>query len=113
MHLPRRAGDGALRAALDRIRSEAETRALWGRGTFVLTDHHPGDDKVGDAEDPGDECGAFVMNRRRGSDVLLARGAGRRSASNPHYLTFSRSESASGATVGQRLLAEDSISDRI
>ena len=106
---PAGAGDGALRAALDRIRSEAEDAVRSGAGHLVLTDHHQGPDKVAM---PMILATSAVHSwlTKKGLRTFCSLAVRSAECIDPHYFAVLI---GSGATVVNAYLAEDSISDRI
>ena len=103
------AGEGALRAALDRVRAEAEDAVRSGAGHIVLTDQHQGEDKV---------AMPMILATSAVHAWLTAKGLRTfcslnvRSAEcvDPHYFAVLI---GCGATTVNAYLAEDSLADRI
>ena len=102
-------GAGALRAALDRIRAEAEDAVRSGAGHLVLSDHHQGEDRV---------AMPMILSTSAVHSWLTEKGLRTfcslnvRSAEciDPHYFAVLV---GCGATVVNPYLAEDSLADRI
>jgi len=102
-------GEGALRAALDRVRAEAEDAVRSGAGHIVLTDQHQGEDKV---------AMPMILATSAVHAWLTAKGLRTfcslnvRSAEcvDPHYFAVLI---GCGATTVNAYLAEDSLADRI
>ncbi|WP_368185450.1 glutamate synthase large subunit [Aestuariibius sp. HNIBRBA575] len=106
---PAGGGDTALRAALDRVRSEAEDAVRSGAGHLVLTDQHQGADKV---------AMPMILATSAVHSWLTEKGLRTFSSLNvrsaecvdPHYFAVLI---GCGATVVNAYLAEDSLADRI
>ncbi|MDJ1008550.1 MAG: glutamate synthase large subunit [Paracoccaceae bacterium] len=106
---PAGAGEGALRAALERIRSEAEDAVRSGSGHLVLTDHHQGESKVAM---PMILATSAVHSwlTKKGLRTFCSLAVRSAECIDPHYFAVLI---GSGATVVNAYLAEDSIADRI
>jgi len=106
---PAGSGDGALRAALDRIRAEAEDAVRSGAGHIVLTDHHQGPDKVAM---PMILATSAVHSwlTQKGLRTFCSLAVRSAECIDPHYFAVLI---GCGATVVNPYLAEDSIADRI
>ncbi|WP_147126679.1 glutamate synthase large subunit [Shimia ponticola] len=100
---------GALNAALARIRSEAEDAVRSGAGHLVLTDHHQGDDKVAM---PMILATSAVHSwlTRHGLRTFCSLNVRSAECVDPHYFAVLI---GCGATVVNAYLAEDSLADRI
>ncbi|MEO1537543.1 MAG: glutamate synthase large subunit [Pseudomonadota bacterium] len=103
------AGPGALQAALERIRSEAEDAVRSGAGHLVLTDHHQGPDRVAT---PMILATSAVHSwlTRKGLRTFCSLNVRSAECVDPHYFAVLV---GCGATVVNAYLAEDSIADRI
>ncbi|TNF59403.1 MAG: glutamate synthase large subunit [Rhodobacteraceae bacterium] len=102
-------GDGALNAALRRIRSEAEDAVRSGAGHIVLTDQHSGPDKVAM---PMILATSAVHSHltRKGLRTFCSLNVRSAECIDPHYFAVLI---GCGATVVNAYLAEDSLADRI
>ena len=100
---------GALSAALRRIRSEAEDAVRSGAGHIVLTDQHSGPDKVGM---PMILATSAVHSHltRKGLRTFCSLNVRSAECIDPHYFAVLI---GCGATVVNAYLAEDSLADRI
>ncbi|MEL6607385.1 MAG: glutamate synthase large subunit [Pseudomonadota bacterium] len=100
---------GALNAALARIRSEAEDAVRSGAGHLVLTDQHQGDDKVAM---PMILATSAVHSwlTRHGLRTFCSLNVRSAECVDPHYFAVLI---GCGATVVNAYLAEDSLADRI
>jgi glutamate synthase (NADPH/NADH) large chain len=106
---PAGGGQGALQAALTRIRAEAEDAVRSGAGHLVLTDHLQGADKVAM---PMILATSAVHSwlTRKGLRTFTSLNVRSAECMDPHYFAVLI---GSGATVVNAYLAEDSIADRI
>ena len=106
---PADGGQGALNAALARIRSEAEDAVRSGAGHLVLTDHHQGEDKVAM---PMILATSAVHSwlTRHGLRTFCSLNVRSAECVDPHYFAVLI---GCGATVVNAYLAEDSLADRI
>jgi glutamate synthase (NADPH/NADH) large chain len=102
-------GEGALNAALARIRSEAEDAVRSGAGHLVLTDQHSGADKVAM---PMILATSAVHSHltRKGLRTFTSLNVRSAECIDPHYFAVLI---GCGATVVNAYLAEDSLADRI
>jgi glutamate synthase (NADPH/NADH) large chain len=102
-------GEGALNAALARIRSEAEDAVRSGAGHLVLTDQHSGADKVAM---PMILATSAVHSHltRQGLRTFTSLNVRSAECIDPHYFAVLI---GCGATVVNAYLAEDSLADRI
>ena len=100
---------GALREALNRIRREAEDAVRSGGGHIILTDQHQGPDKVAM---PMILATSAVHSwlTQKGLRTFCSIGVRSAECVDPHYFAVLI---ASGATIVNAYLAEDSIADRI
>ena len=100
---------GALREALNRIRQEAEDAVRSGGGHIILTDQHQGPDKVAM---PMILATSAVHSwlTQKGLRTFCSIGVRSAECVDPHYFAVLI---ASGATIVNAYLAEDSIADRI
>ncbi|MCL3881509.1 glutamate synthase large subunit [Marivita sp. GX14005] len=100
---------GALQAALERIRSEAEDAVRSGAGHIILTDEHCGPDKVAI---PMILATSAVHSHltRRGLRTFCSLNVRSAECIDPHYFAVLI---GAGATVVNAYLAEDSLADRI
>ena len=103
------AGQGALRAALARIRSEAEDAVRSGAGHLVLTDHHQGPDKVPLPMILATSA-VHAWLTRKGLRTFCSLNVRSAECIDAHYFAVLI---GCGATVVNAYLAEDSIADRI
>ncbi|MEM6385994.1 MAG: glutamate synthase large subunit [Pseudomonadota bacterium] len=103
------AGPGALQAALERIRSEAEDAVRSGAGHLVLTDHRQGPDWIAM---PMILATSAVHSwlTRKGLRTFCSLNVRSAECIDPHYFAVLV---GCGATVVNAYLAEDSIADRI
>ncbi|KPP89117.1 MAG: NADPH/NADH glutamate synthase large subunit GltB [Rhodobacteraceae bacterium HLUCCA08] len=103
------AGEGALRAALHRIREEAEDAVRSGAGHLTLTDHLQGPDKV---PMPMILATSAVHSwlTRKGLRTFCSINVRAAECIDPHYFAVLI---GCGATVVNPYLAEDSLDDRI
>ncbi|MEO1238911.1 MAG: glutamate synthase large subunit, partial [Pseudomonadota bacterium] len=101
--------EGALRAALDRVRREAEDAVRSGAGHLVLTDHHQDEDKVAI---PMILATSAVHSglTEKGLRTFCSLAVRSAECIDPHYFAVLI---GCGATVVNAYLAEDSIADRI
>ena len=106
---PANSGDGALRAALERIRAEAEDAVRSGAGHIVLTDHLSGADRVAM---PMILATSAVHSHltRKGLRTFCSLNVRSAECIDPHYFAVLV---GAGATVVNAYLAEDSLADRI
>ncbi|RVT81958.1 glutamate synthase large subunit [Rhodobacteraceae bacterium CCMM004] len=106
---PRGGGQGALRAALNRLRSEAEDAVRSGAGHLVLTDQHAGPDRV---PMPMILATSAVHSwlTRNGLRTFTSLNVRSAECIDPHYFAVLI---GCGATTVNAYLAEDSIADRI
>ncbi len=104
-----KAGPGALQAALERVRSEAEDAVRSGAGHLVLTDHHQGPDWVAM---PMILATSAVHSwlTRKGLRTFCSLNIRSAECIDPHYFAVLV---GCGATTVNAYLAEDSIADRI
>ncbi|WP_164660565.1 glutamate synthase large subunit [Tropicibacter sp. Alg240-R139] len=102
-------GQGALNAALARIRAEAEEAVRSGAGHIVLTDQHSNADKVAM---PMILATSAVHSHltRKGLRTFCSLNVRAAECIDPHYFAVLI---GCGATVVNAYLAEDSIADRI
>ena len=102
-------GDGALRDALARIRSEAEDAVRSGAGHIILTDQHSNADKVAM---PMILATSAVHSwlTRQGLRTFTSLNVRSAECIDPHYFAVLI---GAGATVVNAYLAEDSLADRI
>ncbi|GGH39575.1 glutamate synthase (NADPH) large subunit [Cribrihabitans marinus] len=102
-------GEGALSAALERIRSEAEDAVRSGAGHLVLSDQYSGPGKVAM---PMILATSAVHSHltRKGLRTFTSLNVRSAECIDPHYFAVLI---ACGATVVNAYLAEDSIADRI
>ncbi|MBE1282013.1 MAG: glutamate synthase large subunit [Rhodobacteraceae bacterium] len=102
-------GEGALNAALARIRSEAEDAVRSGAGHLVLTDQYSAADKVGM---PMILATSAVHSHltRQGLRTFCSLNVRSAECIDPHYFAVLI---GCGATVVNAYLAEDSLADRI
>ena len=102
-------GEGALNAALARIRSEAEDAVRSGAGHLVLTDQHSGAGKVAV---PMILATSAVHSHltRQGLRTFTSLNVRSAECIDPHYMAVLI---GCGATVVNAYLAEDSLADRI
>jgi len=102
-------GEGALNAALARIRSEAEDAVRSGAGHLVLTDQHSGAGKVAM---PMILATSAVHSHltRQGLRTFTSLNVRSAECIDPHYFAVLI---GCGATVVNAYLAEDSLADRI
>ncbi|MFC6686331.1 glutamate synthase large subunit [Jhaorihella thermophila] len=102
-------GEGALNAALARIRAEAEDAVRSGAGHLVLTDHHSGPDKVAM---PMILATSAVHSHltRQGLRTFCSLNVRSAECIDPHYFAVLI---GCGATVVNPYLAEDTLADRI
>ncbi|MDG1935681.1 MAG: glutamate synthase large subunit [Paracoccaceae bacterium] len=102
-------GSNALKAGLERIRSEAEDAVRSGAGHLVLTDHHSDSDKVAM---PMILATSAVHGHLTSKGLRTFTSLNVRSAEcvDPHYFAVLI---GAGATVVNAYLAEDSLADRI
>ncbi|MBO9453286.1 glutamate synthase large subunit [Tropicibacter sp. R16_0] len=102
-------GQGALNAALARIRAEAEEAVRSGAGHIVLTDQHSSADKVAM---PMILATSAVHSHltRKGLRTFCSLNVRSAECIDPHYFAVLI---GCGATVVNAYLAEDSIADRI
>ena len=100
---------GALQAALDRVRAEAEDAVRSGAGHIVLTDHTQGEDKVAM---PMILATSAVHGwlTRKGLRTFCSLNVRSAECIDPHYFAVLV---GCGATTVNAYLAEDSIADRI
>ena len=100
---------GALRDALQRVRSEAEDAVRSGAGHIVLTDHHQGEGKVAM---PMILATSAVHSwlTRKGLRTFCSLNIRSAECIDPHYFAVLV---GCGATTVNAYLAEDSIADRI
>ena len=106
---PAGGGKGALRAALDRIRAEAEDAVRSGGGHIVLSDMEQGEGKVGM---PMILATSAVHSwlTQKGLRTFCSLGVRAAECIDPHYFAVLI---GCGATIVNAYLAEDSIADRI
>ena len=106
---PAGGNQGALQAALTRIRDEAEDAVRSGTGHIVLTDQHAGKDKVAMPMILATSAVHSGLTRKglRTFTSLSVRSA---ECVDPHYFAVLI---GCGATVVNAYLAEDSLADRI
>ncbi len=102
-------GQGALNAALARIRAEAEDAVRSGAGHLVLTDHHSGPGKVAM---PMILATSAVHSHltRQGLRTFCSLNVRSAECIDPHYFAVLI---GCGATVVNPYLAEDTLADRI
>ncbi|KIC49688.1 glutamate synthase large subunit [Tateyamaria sp. ANG-S1] len=102
-------GQGALSAALARVRAEAEDAVRSGAGHIVLTDHHADADKVAM---PMILATSAVHSHltRNGLRTFCSLNVRSAECIDPHYFAVLI---GCGATVVNAYLAEDSLADRI
>ncbi|KAG1715157.1 Glutamate synthase [NADPH] large chain [Nymphon striatum] len=102
-------GRGALQAALERIRSEAEDAVRSGAGHLVLTDQHTGEARVAM---PMILATSAVHSHltRKGLRTFTSLNVRSAECIDPHYFAVLI---GAGATVVNAYLAEDSLADRI
>ncbi|MGR3616860.1 MAG: glutamate synthase large subunit [Paracoccaceae bacterium] len=102
-------GEGALRSALDRIRSEAEDAVRSGAGHLVLTDQYAGTNKIAV---PMILATSAVHSHltRQGLRTFCSLNVRSAECIDPHYFAVLI---GCGATVVNAYLAEDSLADRI
>ncbi|WP_370230709.1 glutamate synthase large subunit [Cognatishimia sp.] len=100
---------GALRAALDRVRNEAEDAVRSGAGHIVLTDKDQGEERVAM---PMILATSAVHSHltRKGLRTFCSLNVQSAECIDPHYFAVLV---GSGATVVNAYLAEDSLADRI
>jgi glutamate synthase (NADPH/NADH) large chain len=103
------AGEGALKAGLERIRAEAEDAVRSGAGHLVLTDQHLNEERVGM---PMILATSAVHSHltRKGLRTFTSLNVRSAECIDPHYFTVLI---GAGATVVNAYLAEDSLADRI
>ncbi|AZQ69363.1 glutamate synthase large subunit [Silicimonas algicola] len=106
---PADGGNGALQAALTRVRSEAEDAVRSGAGHIVLTDHHQDADKIAM---PMILATSAVHSwlTRKGLRTFCSLNVRSAECIDPHYFAVLV---GCGATIVNAYLAEDSIADRI
>ncbi len=106
---PADGGNGALHAALTRVRSEAEDAVRSGAGHIVLTDHHQDADKIAM---PMILATSAVHSwlTRKGLRTFCSLNVRSAECIDPHYFAVLV---GCGATIVNAYLAEDSIADRI
>ena len=106
---PADGGQGALHAALARVRAEAEDAVRSGAGHLVLTDHHQNDTKVAM---PMILATSAVHSwlTRKGLRTFCSLNVRSAECVDPHYFAVLV---GCGATVVNAYLAEDSLADRI
>ncbi|MFZ7091898.1 glutamate synthase large subunit [Primorskyibacter sp. 2E233] len=106
---PTDGGQGALRAALARIRSEAEDAVRSGSGHIILTDERCGPEKVAM---PMILATSAVHSHltRKGLRTFCSLNVRSAECIDPHYFAVLI---GAGATVVNAYLAEDSLADRI
>jgi glutamate synthase (NADPH/NADH) large chain len=102
-------GKGALNAALERIRAEAEEAVRSGAGHIVLTDQHSNADKIAM---PMILATSAVHSHltRKGLRTFCSLNVRSAECIDPHYFAVLI---GCGATVVNAYLAEDSLADRI
>ncbi|WP_171116609.1 glutamate synthase large subunit [Ruegeria sp. HKCCA5463] len=102
-------GQGALSAALARVRAEAEEAVRSGAGHLVLTDMHSGEDRVAM---PMILATSAVHSHltRQGLRTFCSLNVRSAECVDPHYFAVLI---GCGATVVNAYLAEDSLADRI
>ncbi|TLP65719.1 glutamate synthase large subunit [Parasedimentitalea maritima] len=102
-------GEGALSAALARVRSEAEDAVRSGAGHLVLTDQHSGADRVAM---PMILATSAVHSHltRKGLRTFCSLNVRSAECIDPHYFAVLI---GCGATVVNAYLAEDSLADRV
>jgi glutamate synthase (NADPH/NADH) large chain len=102
-------GTGALQAALDRVRAEAEDAVRSGAGHLILTDEHVSADRVAM---PMILATSAVHSHltRNGLRTFCSLNVRSAECIDPHYFAVLI---GSGATVVNAYLAEDSLADRI
>ena len=102
-------GEGALRAALDRVRAEAEEAVSSGTGHIVLTDQNSGPDRVAM---PMILATSAVHSHltRKGLRTFTSLNVRSAECIDPHYFAVLI---GCGATVVNAYLAEDSLAERI
>ncbi|MBT0957600.1 glutamate synthase large subunit [Alphaproteobacteria bacterium KMM 3653] len=103
------AGEGALGAALERVRSEAEDAVRSGAGHIVLTDQHQGEDRL---PMPMILATSAVHSglTKKGLRTFCSLSVRSAECVDPHYFAVLI---GCGATVVNPYLAEDSLADRI
>ncbi len=102
-------GAGALRAALDRVRAEAEDAVRSGAGHLVLTDHHQSEDKVAM---PMILATSAVHSwlTEKGLRTFCSLNVRAAECIDPHYFAVLV---GCGATVVNPYLAQDSLAERM
>ena len=106
---PADAGEGGLRAGLERIRAEAEDAVRSGAGNIVLTDQHQSADKVAMPMILATSA-VHAWLTRQGLRTFTSLNVRSAECIDPHYFAVLI---GCGATVVNAYLAEDSIADRI
>jgi glutamate synthase (NADPH/NADH) large chain len=102
-------GDTALRAALDRIRAEAEEAVRSGGGHIVLSDQAQSADRVAMPMILA-TSGVHSWLTKKGLRTFCSLGVRSAECIDPHYFAVLI---GCGATIVNAYLAEDSLSDRI
>ena len=102
-------GQGALQAALSRVRAEAEDAVRSGAGHIILTDQHQGADKVAMPMILATSAVHFWLTRK-GLRTFCSLNVRSAECIDPHYFAVLV---GCGATTVNAYLAEDSIADRI
>jgi glutamate synthase (NADPH/NADH) large chain len=106
---PAGGSQGALKAALERVRSEAEDAVRSGAGHIILTDEYCGEDKVAM---PMILATSAVHSHltRKGLRTFCSLNVRSAECIDPHYFAVLI---GAGATVVNAYMAEDSLADRI
>ncbi len=102
-------GDGALREALDRVRSEAEDAVRSGAGHILLTDQGSGEDRVAMPMILATSA-VHAHLTRQGLRTFCSLNVRSAECIDPHYFAVLI---GCGATTVNAYLAEDSLADRI